>query len=287
MPAATAGASGPSAGPVVVTDGQGRTVSLATPARRVVALAPHATELVFAAGGGPQLVGAVRYSDWPAAARLVPQVGDAWHLNAETLVGLRPDLVVAWLPGPVQPLQTALDAASVRVFYTAPTRLADIADDVERLGTLLGTTRQASAKATSLRVRLRGLEQTYADRTPVRVFIHAGSAPLYTLSDNHIVGDALRVCGGVNVFGRAGPAAPQVEMEALIAANPQVILTTDEQGGRDPVGFWRSTAPHLPAVRLARVIAVPADALYRPGPRLFDATAQLCEALEAIRMSRR
>lgn len=283
----TMAAPGDAGTPVQAIDAQGREVSLRVPAERVVTLAPHATELVFAAGAGRKLVGAVRYSDWPPAARLVPQVGDAWHLNAETLVSLRPDLVVAWLPGPVAPLQPALDAAGVRVFFSAPRRLADIPDEVERLGLLLGTHPHASAVAASLRVRLRGMEQTYAGRTPVSVFIHAGSAPLYTLSDAHIVGDALRVCGGVNVFGQAGPAAPQVEMESLITANPQVILTTEEQGGRDPVAFWRSTAPHLPAVRLGRVISVPADTLYRPGPRLLDATAQLCEALEVIREARR
>lgn len=279
-------ATAPPAGESVhVQDAQGHEVVLAAPARRVVALAPHATELVFAAGGGERLVGAVRYSDWPPAARLVPSVGDAWHLNAETLIGLRPDLVVAWLSAPVEPMRAALQSAGIPVFYTAPARLTDIADDVARLGTLLGTSGEADVAAATLRKRVRHLEETYAARTPVRVFIHAGSAPLYTLSDAHVVGDALRVCGAQNVFGKAGPAAPQVEMEALLTANPQVILTTAELG-RDPLSFWRGLAPHLPAVRRGRVIALPADALYRPGPRLVDATEQLCTALQAVRAAR-
>lgn len=275
----------PPASAIHVRDAQGREVVLTAPAQRVVTLAPHATELVFAAGGGNRLVGAVRFSDWPPAARLVPSVGDAWHVSAETVIGRRPDLVVAWLNGPVEPLRPALTSAGVPIFFTAPARLTDIADDVARLGQLLGTADQANATAAALRARIQTLAQTYATRTPVRVFIHAGSAPLYTLSDAHVVGDALRTCGGQNVFGQAGPAAPQVEMEALLQANPQVILTTAEPG-RDPLAFWRSLAPHLPAVRRGRVIAVPADALYRPGPRLVDATEQLCRALQAVRDAR-
>ncbi len=255
------------------------------PARRVITLAPHATELVFAAGGGERLVGVARYSDWPSAARALPRVGDAWHLNAETLVSLRPDLVVAWLPGPVQAVQAALDAAHIPVLYSAPTRLADIPADIERLGERLDTAATAVPAARALRERLQTLQATYAGREPVRVFIHAGSHPLYTLSDAHVVADALRLCGGHNVFGAAGPAAPQVELESLIAARPQVILTTDDQAGSDPLAFWRSVAPHLPAVREHRVIVLPADALYRPGPRLIDATQQLCEALDVVRQA--
>src|SRR5690606_20781352 len=148
-------------------DDQGRTVSLAAPARRILTLAPHATEMVFAAGGAGRIIGTVEHSDYPAAARALPRVGDAWQIHPEPLLSLQPDLVVAWQPGPVTGLMPALVAAGIPVFYSAPERLDDIPANLEKLGVLMGTSHQAAHAADILRQRLSALQERYARRRPI------------------------------------------------------------------------------------------------------------------------
>lgn len=275
---ADAQASGPA-----VTDDLGRQLALPAPAQRLLTLAPHATELVFAAGGGERIVGTVDYSDYPPAALALPRVGDAWQLNPETVLALRPDLVVAWQSGPTTMLQPVLQAAGIPVFFSAPAKLVDIPANIEKLGALMGTQDVANAVAQDMRARLARIEAEYASRAAVSVFIQAGSQPLYTLTDKHIVGDALRICGATNVFGSAGPAAPMIDVETVIAANPQVILAATGTGYNDPIADWRRYAPALPAVERGHLFILDADALYRPGPRLIDATEQLCKLIDGVR----
>lgn len=255
----------------------------AAPAQRVVTLAPHATEMVFEAGGGELVVGTVRYSDHPPAAGRLPRVGDVWQIDLESLLALRPDLVVAWLPGPVMPLQPVLSGAGIPVFFTAPVTLADIAADIEKLGSLMGTTEVADAAARRLRERLAALAAEYRDREPVSVFVQAGTHPLYTLTDAHIVGDVLRLCGARNVFDGVGPVAPMVDIEAVIAAAPQVIFVGVAAGETEAVAYWQRYRAALPAVQHGHVFTLDADALYRPGPRLVDAAEAMCDMIDGVR----
>lgn len=259
----------------------------AAPVQRVITLAPHATEMVYAAGGGERIVGTVRYSDHPPAARQLPRVGDVWQIDVESLLTLRPDLVVAWLPGPVMPLQAVLSEAGIPVFFTAPATLADIASDIERLGALLGTTEVADATARQLRERLAALEARYRGREPVSVFVQAGTHPLYTLTDAHIVGDALRRCGARNVFDGSGPIAPMVDIETVIAAAPQAILVGVATGQTEAQDYWQRYAAALPAVADGHVFTLDADSLYRPGPRLVDAAETMCELIDGVRQDAR
>nr|MBF0686015.1 cobalamin-binding protein [Pseudomonas sp.] len=268
--------------PPALADDTGTARQIA-PAQRVLTLAPHATEMVFAAGGGARIVGTIRYSDHPPAAQLLPRVGDVWQINLESLLALSPDLLVAWLPGPVAPLQPVLSQAGIPVFFTAPATLADIPDDIEKLGALMGTEDAANTTARDLRQRLAALEATYSAREPVSVFVQAGTHPLYTLTDAHIVGDALRLCGARNGFNDVGPVAPMIDIEAVIAAAPQVILVgvaTDEAAA---LAYWEPYAAALPAVQNGHVFTVDADTLYRPGPRLVDAAETVCKRIDEVR----
>lgn len=269
--------------PINVRDDRGRTVSLAAPARRAVTLAPHATELVYAAGAGDYLAATIRGSDYPPAVRRVPVIGDGTQPDAERVAAARPDLLIAWQPSAVQPLTRVMDKLGVPVFYSDPLTLAAIPDAVERMGVLFGTEAVARPAAAQLRQRLAALTARYAGRRPVRVFVQAGMDPIYTLNDSSIVGDALRVCGGVNVFGQAPVVAPQVGLESVLAARPEAVLagvSRPEDTARN-LAAWQALG--LPAARLGHVFGVDADALYRPGPRLIDAAEALCADLDRLR----
>lgn len=264
-------------------DDKGRPVSMAAPARRAITLAPHATELVYAAGAGDYLAATIRGSDYPPAARQVPVIGDGTQPDAERVAAVRPDLLIAWQPTAAQPVVRVMDKLGVPVFYSDPLTLAAIPDAVERMGVLFGTQAQAQPAAAQLRARLAALTARYAGRRPVRVFIQAGLEPIYTLNDSSIVSDALRICGGVNVFGQAPIVAPQVSLEGVLAARPEAVLagvSRPEDTARN-LAAWQALG--LPAARLGHVYGVDADALYRPGPRLIDAAEAICADLDRLR----
>lgn len=273
----------PATAGIQVQDDKGRTVSLTAPARRAVTLAPHATELVYAAGAGDRLIATIRGSDYPPAARLLPVIGDGTQPDAERVAAVRPDLLIAWQPAAAEPLVRVMDKLQVPVFFSDPLTLDAIPGAVERMGELFGTQAQARPAAQALRARLDALTARYAGRRPVRVFIQAGLDPIYTLNDTSIVSDALRLCGGVNIFGQAPVVAPQVTLESVLAARPEAVLAgvARPEDTRQNLAAWQALG--LPAARQGHVYGVDADALYRPGPRLIDAAESICADLDRLR----
>ncbi|CAB3705160.1 cobalamin-binding protein [Achromobacter pestifer] len=268
---------------IQVQDDKGRTIVLAAPARRAVTLAPHATELVYAAGAGDYLIATIRGSDYPPAARQLPVIGDGTQPDAERVAAVRPDLLIAWQPAAAEPLTRVMDKLGVPVFYSDPLTLASIPDAVERMGELFGTQAQAQPAAAQLRARLAALAARYSGRRPVRVFVQAGLDPIYTLNDSSIVSDALRLCGGVNIFGHAPVVAPQVTLETVLAARPEAVLAGVDQPGDTQKNLAAWQALGLPAAQAGHVYGIDADALYRPGPRLIDAAEAICANLDRLR----
>ncbi len=268
----------------IVVDDAGNRLPVAPPARRIVSLAPHATELLFAAGAGAAIVGVVAHSDWPPEARRLPQVGDAGALDLERIAALAPDLVVAW-PYTAPAYLAALRAREVRVFVSDPQSIAGIAADIEKLGALAGTPAVANAAAATLRARLAALAVPRR-ATPLRVFYQIWNAPLYTVGGRHLISEAIAICGGQNVFAQLTLPAPAVTVEAVLAAQPDVIVGGSDDGSRPPWldawNRWRT----LPAVRNGNLFVASGDLMHRPGPRFVDGVAALCSDLaRAVRVT--
>ncbi|GAA0518366.1 cobalamin-binding protein [Pigmentiphaga daeguensis] len=268
-------------------DDAGRDITLPAPARRVVSLAPHATELLYAAGAGAAIVGVDRYSNYPPEAVKLPRVGDGLHPNAERIVALAPDLVVLWAygDGPAHAglPESLLARLGIRLYYSNPRKLADIPDAIERLGELTGTRTTARAHAADLRRRLAALAARHAGQRPVRVFYQVGSQPMYTVNDRGIIGDALRTCGAVNVFGGLPAAAPMVGTEGVLKENPQAIIVGQAGPGADAaLAAWKAFGPALAAAP-DNLWAIDPDAMHRPTPRMIDATERLCGMIDAAR----
>jgi iron complex transport system substrate-binding protein len=271
---------------VSVVDDAGNDVTLAGPAQRIVSLAPHATEMLFAAGAGGALVGVVAHSDWPAAARTLPRVGDAAALDLERIASLRPDLVVAW-PYTAPAQLAALRAQKVAVFVSDPATLAGIPDDVDKLGTLAGTRGIATVSAAALRSRIADLTAKHAHDARLRVFYEVWNEPLYTVGGRHLISQAIDVCGGENVFASLSIPAPSVTVEAVLAAAPDVIVGGDDAGKRPAwLDDWKRW-PSMPAVRDGNLYGAAGDLLHRPGPRFVDGVAALCADLARARTRRR
>jgi iron complex transport system substrate-binding protein len=268
-----------------VVDDAGQKLTLNKAAMRVISLSPHGTELLFAAGGGAQVVGVLSYSDFPEAAKSLPNVGDNNRIDLERIVALKPDLLVVWRHGSPERQIEQLKKLGIPIFHSEPGKLDDIPDNVQKLGRLLGTSAVADKVAQQLRTELSSLRSQYAHQPPVRVFYQVWDKPLYTLNGVHIVSDALRVCGGENIFATQKILAPQVSVEAVLQENPEVIFASAEQ---DSGGFrqWRAF-PKLLAVKNNNLMSINGTLLNRAGPRMIAGTAALCQHLDTARQHRK
>ena len=275
---------------VSAIDDTGATVSLPAPAQRVISLAPHVTELIYAAGGGAKLVGTVSYSDYPPAAQKVPRVGDNKALDLERIVALKPDLIVVWRHGNAQAQLERLRELHIPLFFSEPHQLNDVAVTLTRLGSLLGTSGTADAAASAYRADIERLRARYANRPPVSVFYEVWDQPLMTLNGTHMISDVITLCGGRNVFAQLAPLVPTVSTEAVIAANPEAIVTASA-GATKPdaplakLDSWH-TWPSLTAVARNNLFAIDGDLIDRPAPRIAQGAEQLCEDLEVARSRR-
>ena len=252
---------------------------------RVVTLAPHITEMVFAAGAGHTMVGTVVSSNYPVAARSLPKVGDgAASVSAEALIRLKPDLVLAWQhTGAVAAVAPLLQKLGIPLTLIAPDQIADIPDQIEKLGDRLGTQEQAKLIAADQRATLQALTNQYTDRPAVSVFIEIGHTPLYAVGRDTLLNDALRICGGINIFDDSRLPALPVGPEHVLHKRPQVILTASKHPQQEQQARERWAKLGLNSGADTHVYNIDPDALFRPGPRLIEATAQICRALERTR----
>ena len=265
---------------VVAVDDAGQKVELARPATRIVALAPHVTELLFAAGAGSKVVGVVAGSNYPAAASGIAEVGDANAIDLERIIALRPDLVVTW-PYTTSAQLAAIHKRGIPVFTSNAKVIDGIAVDIEHLGELAGAEVLAKRAAAAFRADIEAARRRADSQTgpPVRVFYEIWGTPLFTVGGHHLISQAITLCGGENVFAALEVAAPVVTEEAVIAARPQVIVAGADDARRPAwLDAWRRW-PEIPAVRDGRLRVVDANFLHRAGPRFARGVVQLCAAL--------
>ena len=271
---------------LVFKDDSGREVRLKGPAKRIVTLAPHATEMLYAAGAGDRLIGTVEYSDYPPAAKKVPRVGSYDRFDLEAISALKPDLVIAWETGnPAAPVEK-IRALGLTVYASQPNRMEDVAGQLERLGQLAGTEAVANQAAERFRQRLAGLRAANAGKPKVRVFYQIWKAPLMTVGGPQIISSAIELCGGENVFGKLSQMAPTVSVEAVLEADPEAIVATGMGDARPEwLDDWNKW-PRMTAVKHGNLFHIHPDLMQRHTPRILDGTEQLCAALDVARSRR-
>ncbi len=265
---------------------------------RIVTLAPHLAEIVFAAGGGDRLVGVTAYTDYPPEAADLPRIGDAFRVDMERLTVLDPDLVLAWTGGTPAALEAMLRERGYPVLSVRTRSLEDIAAAIERVGERLGTAEPARRAAAAFRAELAAAVSGHDAGRPLRVFYQVAGQPLYTVNGGHFISELIRLCGGRNVFGDLDDLAPVVTVESVLARDPEVILAagTDGDGAGDRDGDsggnsggdtpslerWRRWSS-LTAVRAGNLHRIPADTLARPSPRLARGAVDVCAAMDESR----
>lgn len=252
---------------------------------RVIALAPNLTELVFAAGAGDTLVGVSAYSDFPAAAAQLPVVGDAFAVDREALALLEPDLVLAWEDGTPAHVVDELRGTGFHVEVIRTRSLDDVSSALRRIGRLTGHEESAGFAAQVFVAELDGIGRSVGSPADIRVFYQVSVRPLYTVSGAHYVSELISLCGGSNVFAELDELAPAIDVESVVARDPEVMLaSTDEGDGAFDV--WQRW-PDMAANRYGNRFLMPADEIGRATPRLIAAAKAVCDALDSAREQRR
>jgi iron complex transport system substrate-binding protein len=270
---------------VMVNDDLGNPVYLDQPASRSVSLAPHLTEIVFAAGAGDRLIGVVSYSDYPPEALNIPVIGSYNSINYEALVALQPDLVLVWNSGNGPELAERLEALGLSVFVSEPKRLPDIARSLNKIGILSGTLAEAEQAATEYLTRYQTLLADNRNKTPVNVFIELWHEPMMTVNGTHIISDSIELCGGNNIFADALPLVPRINVESVVRGNPNVIIAT---GMADERPEWLDNWliwPDLSAVKSNSLYSINPDLIGRHSPRILQGVTRLCDYFDQTRKS--
>ncbi|MDH3714529.1 MAG: cobalamin-binding protein [Gammaproteobacteria bacterium] len=273
----------PVPGGVEVVDDAGQRIDLAQPAERIIALAPFLTELLFAAGAGAQVVAGVEYSDFPASAKTLPHVGDYNKFDVEKILALKPDLLVAWISGNPAKEVEILQRLGLTVLRSEPRSLEDVSRTLVLLGKVADTESHARRAARDFDARLQLLQAGAAGTRKLSVFYQVWDRPLITVNGQHLISDVLRRCGGRNVFAHLPNLAPRLDTEAVLRANPQVIIASGD-GDRPPqwLDDWRRW-PELQAVRYDNLYFVPPALIQRHTPRILQGMQRLCEQLALAR----
>jgi len=263
---------------IEVIDDAGRKIFLAQPAQKIISLSPHITELIFSAGAGEKLSGVDDYSDYPKAAKSITRIGDANHLDIETILSLQPDLIVAWGSGQSHDryIQQLIHLQQT-VYISSPENLEAIPHTVENLGKLSGTYDYAKQQSQNFRNELKNIIAEYSERPSVTVFYEIWHQPLFTINGQHVMNQVIEICGGKNVFADLPILSPEVNIEAVISANPDVIIASgvvSENGNQRPAWLdnWLQWPTHLHP-----------DLIHRQTFRILQGTRILCEQLQRAR----
>jgi len=268
---------------VSLTDDTGAQVRLSEPAQRIASLSPGATEMLFAAGAGAKVVATVEYSVEPAAARRVPRIGDAMAVDIEKLVALHPDVAIIWPRGGNAAQNEKIGRLGIPLYRQEVDRLSDLAGSLRRLGALAGTEAVAERNARRIEERLVRLKQEYAGKRTLTVLLQVWNRPIYTVGGTQFMSDALRMCGARNVFEDLTAPGPAVDIESVIARNPDVIVAVAPRGS---AAAWLAAWKRFPALRAVssrHLLALEDDRFSRPGPSALAATEDLCKRLAQLR----
>jgi ABC-type Fe3+-hydroxamate transport system substrate-binding protein len=257
---------------IVLVDDAGDTVHLAAPAHRIVSLIPATTELLFAIGAGPHVVGRTTWCDYPPEASAVPNMGDGIRPNLEAILAQHPDLVVLY-----QSAQNGDAARRLRELGIPEVRLAvDRLTDVDRiagiLGRLTGTQRGADSLAAVFDTALSHATARADSSTRPRVLILVWDQPPMTLGAGSFLSELVDRAGAVNLFSDIGSSSAQVSVEAVVARNPDLVLVASEG---TPAFAERPEWQPVRAIRERRFVRLTSSAFSRPSPRAPDAIRNL------------
>ena len=269
--------------PRCVVDDLDRMVCTSKPVQRIISLAPGVTELVYAAGGGDKLVAVDDHSDYPDAVKSLPRVGGYPNTSAEAILAMKPDLVMIWSGGNDSRLSAQLENIGLTIFYSDPVDFDGISSVIRRMGKVMGTDKVAEKSAVAFDQHYQSVKKQFSQAKPVNVFFEIWDNPLMTVNGGQIISQSIELCGGVNVFADARPRVPKVGIEALLAKNPDAIVSSEiVQKDQGIHRRWQRYS-QIRAVKNGFLFTIPGDLIARPTPRTLEGAEVLCQQLQSVR----
>jgi iron complex transport system substrate-binding protein len=262
-------------------DALGREVRLQQQPQRIVALAPSLTEILFALGIGERLVGATKFSDYPAAARSIPRVGSYVDINVERIISLRPELIIGTVDGNQPEKVALLERAGLPVFIVDPRDIRQVIATVVTLGEVCGVAETSAALAAELSARVDRVVARTAGLPRPLVFLQINAKPIMTANKNSFLHDLVQLAGGSNLAGEETVTYPRISLEEVIRKKPEVIIISSMQrdGNFEAARRQWLRWPVIPAVRDGRVYLVDSDLTDRPSPRVVEGLELLARYL--------
>ena len=269
---------------VVAVDDTGNRVMLAAPAQRIVSLAPHLTEILFEIGVGDKVIATVSYADFPDAAKLIPRVGDAFSINVEKVVALQPDIIFAWETGGANKSLLQLERLGFKVFKNEAPSLEGIAETVRNISILVGEAEVGQQLSTRYLRALKGLQVEPSPsvlpsaNSLTKVFFQISDQDLYTVSDRHLIGQGMTLCGAKNLFAHVPISVPLANLESVLKGQPEIVFITRLPG--EPVSFWEGRWRKLLGSQV-QIIPIDPNLISRPSLRMLDGIEFMCSAIKS------
>lgn len=257
-----------------------QTLTFDAPAKKIITLAPHATELVYSAGAGEKIIATVAHSDFPEQAKNITHIGDAYRINLEKIIELKPDIIIAWASGNNSKQLLKLHTLGFKIYYSDVKNFKDIAADIKNIGRIAGTEEISENAAEQLTSKINSLRNTYSNKRKVRVFYQLWHDPLMTINKTHFINQSIKLCGGINVFSNAPVQVPQVSIESILRTKPDIMLAGYKLFAE--AFNWTKNVPKALSLSTDLFIIDP-DLLHRPTIRLVEGTEKLCKILDNYR----
>jgi len=268
-----------------VTDDLGRTITVPVKVSRIVSLAPSATEMVFAVGAGDRLVGVTTFCNYPEQAKEIAKVGDTMTPNMESIIALKPDLVLVSTASQIETFTKTLEQNGIAVYVSNPTELSHIFKSIRTFGDIFQTGDTANQAADELELRLSGIRAAlkglpesidmHFDDGRVRSFVQISREPLFTIGKESFLTSLLASAGAISSTQDIPSAYPKISKEIAMTFRPEAIILSDSPDNQEPNEVFKNS----PAVKNGRILKLNADILSRPGPRLIDAMEQIAKFL--------
>ncbi|AIV04528.1 vitamin B12 ABC transporter substrate-binding protein BtuF [Vibrio harveyi] len=254
------------------------------PVQRVISLAPHATEIAYAAGLGDKLIAVSEMSDYPEQAKDLEKVSNYQGIKLERIIALQPDLVIAWPAGNPAKELDKLKQFGIPIYYSTTGTLEDIAKNIEQLSQYSEKPEVGRKAAEDFRAQLEALKEKYNTEDKVSYFYQLSEKPLITVAGKNWPSEVFTFCGGKNIFAKGSAPYPQVSIEQVITRQPEVLFTSRHAMSND--GMWAEWKSDIPALKNGHVWSLNSDWINRPTPRTLNAITEVCEHFESVRQKR-
>lgn len=268
-------------GATQATDALGRTITVEVIPQRIVSLVPAVTEILFALGLEDRIAGVTSFCNYPPEARTKPKIGEYSSPSLEVMATIQPDLVFMSADASSPEFLNRLEALGVAVYVVYPRSVSETVELIRNMGRLLQQQVVAEPLALELEQAVECARHLTTSLPRVRVLCTVMSQPLVVAGRNTLLDDLVNIAGGGNVVPAGLNRYPTWSIESVLAANPDVILTSPHPGQVDPSAFFRRW-PELKAVQSERLVTINADWIQRPGPRLVLGLKALTKALHGL-----